>query len=319
MKTTLAALFGALVSHSIVQAGSVTEILTTEPSVEKDGLYIGAPHLEFFTRSQSTTTRLPGYFVGFAGYQHHFKSDFDDLDGDISSDEFSLLGPVLPLNYGDWHLLSFFYYTNTQFENSGFPLLPDSSLHSLSLPIALLKEHGDNWISGAFVMPSWNGDFDANDNDAIAAGAGVGYVFNPDFRLLVGAYYSHKYGNDFFIPVIQLIYRPCTDVEAYILGPIAGVSYSVNDDFFIGTSVRFSSPTWKVEADAAGPERTVNVARTNLAFRAEHRLYKNIWGAVDFGYSFARSITVEDADNNTLQESDIKPGPFVSLAVNYRF
>ncbi|MFC5050822.1 DUF6268 family outer membrane beta-barrel protein [Rubritalea spongiae] len=324
MKKTLCLLFGAFFGHTAAQAGSTPDALIdeatgTEITTEPDGLYLGDPHLEFFTRSQSITTRLPGYFVGFTGYQHQFEADFDDMDGDVSSNEFALFSPILPLNYGDWHLLSFFYYTNTQFENSGMPLLPDSSLHSLSVPIAVLKEHGDRWISGAFVMPSWNGDFEASDNDAIAAGAGVGYVFTPDFRFLLGAYYSHNYGNDFFIPAIQLIYRPCTDVEAYILGPIAGVSYSVNDDFFIGTSVRFSSPTWKIEADDAGPERTVNSSRINLALRAEHRLYKNFWGSVDFGYTFGREIKIEDLDNNTLQETDVKPGPFLGLAINYRY
>ncbi|MGJ8672845.1 DUF6268 family outer membrane beta-barrel protein [Rubritalea sp.] len=319
MKKAFYSLLGAALTHTAVQAGSVTDVLPTETTSEPEGLYIGAPHLEFFTRSQSNTTELPGYFVGFAGYQHQFESDFDDIDGDVSVDDFSLFGPILPLNYGDWHLLSFFYYTNTQFKSSGMPLLPDSDLHSLSVPIAIFKEHGDSWIYGAFAMPSWNGDFDASDNDAIAAGAGVGYVFSPDFRFLVGAYYSHTYGNDFFTPAIQLIYRPTVDFEAYILGPIAGVSYSLNDNFFIGTSLRYSSPTWKIEADDAGPERTVNSSRINLALSAEHRIYKNIWAAVDFGYSFAREIKIEDNDNNTLTDTDVKPGPFVSLAVNYRF
>jgi hypothetical protein len=264
-------------------------------------------------------TQLPNYFIGFAGYQHKFEADYDDLDGNISSDEFSLLAPLLPVNYGDWHLISFLYYTNTQFETNGFPLIPESNLHSINLPIALLKEHGHRWISGAFVMPSWNGDFEASDNDGIAAAAGVGYVFNPDFRFLLGAYYSEYFGNDFFIPAIQLIYRPCTNVEAYILGPIAGISYSINDDWFVGTNLRFSSPTWKVEADSDGPERTINATRINWALRTEHRLYKNIWGSFECGYTFGRQVKVEDIDNNTLQESDIEPGPFVGLNVNYRF
>ncbi|MFC4992370.1 DUF6268 family outer membrane beta-barrel protein [Rubritalea tangerina] len=303
-------------------AGSVTELTTTEPIIDSsppEGFYIGAPHLEFFTRSQSTTTDLPGYFVAYAGYQHQFASDFDSLPGDVKSDEFSFLAPVLPLNYNDWHLISFLYYTQLEFKTSSPNLLPNTNLHSINLPIAIVKEHGHEWISGAFVMPSWNGDFDAGDNDGIAAGAGLGYVFNPDFRFLVGAYYSHYYGNDFLIPVVQLIYRPCTDVEAYILGPIAGVSYSVNEDCFLGLSARFSSPTWKVKADQYGPERTINVGKVNLAFRAEHRLYKNIWGGIDLGYSFARSLKVEDLNNNTLQESDIKPGPFASISINYRY
>lgn len=320
LKALLTSLATASITSSSLVAGSITDLTTTESSPAPEGLSFGAPHLEFFTRSQSTTTNLPGYAVGFASYQKQFSADFDSLDGDIESDEFSLFGPVLALNYNDWHLFSFFYYTQTKFEtSSATSLVPDSTLHSFSLPIAILKEHGDDWISGAFVMPSWNGDFDASNNDAIAAGAGVGYVFNPDFRFLVGAYYSHNYGKDFFIPAIQLIYRPCTDVEAYILGPIAGVSYSINDDWFVGTSVRFSSPTWKVEADDAGPERTVNVSRINLALRTEHRIYKNIWGTLDIGYSFGRELEVEDMGNHELQKSDINAGPFAGIGVSYRF
>ena len=321
----LKALFNSLLAVSIssasLLAGSVTELTTTESNpTEEEGLSFGAPHLEFFTRSQSTTSKLPGYFIGSLAYQKQFAADFDSLAGDIKSDEFSLFGPVLALNYNEWHLLAFFYYTQTKFEtSSASSLIPDSTLHSFNLPIAILKEHGHNWISGAFVMPSWNGDSDASDTDGIAAGAGVGYVFNPDFRFLLGAYYSHYYGTDTFIPAIQLIYRPCTDVELYILGPIGGVSYSINDDWFVGTSLRFSSPTWKVQADNAGPERTVKVSRINLAMRSEHRLYKNIWGAVDFGYSFGRELEIQDIDNNVLQKSAISAGPFASIGINYRY
>jgi len=319
LKASLNSLAAVCLSCSSLVAGSVTDLTTTEPAPNNEGFHIGAPHLEFFTRSQSTTTNLPGYAVGYAGYQKQFASDFDSLAGDIESDEFSLFGPVLPLNYNDWHLISFFFYTQTKFKTSSATLVPDSALHSFSLPIAILKEHGDDWISGAFVMPSWNGDFDASNNDGIAAGAGVGYVFNPDFRFLVGAYYSRYFGEDFFIPAIQLIYRPCTDVELYILGNIAGVSYSINEDWFVGSSLRFSSPTWKVEADNAGPERTVNVSRINLALRSEHRIYKNIWGSIDVGYSFGRELEVQDMSNNTLQKSDIDAGPFAGIAINYRF
>lgn len=319
LKVSLTSLAALCLSSSLLVAGSVTDLTTTDSVPNSEGFSIGAPQLEFFNRSQSTTTKLPGYAVGFTGYQKQFASDFDSLAGDIESGEFSLFGPVLPINYNDWHLISFFYYTQTKFSTSGATLVPDSTLHSFSLPISILKEHGDEWLSGAFVMPSWNGDFDASNNDGIAAGAGVGYVFNPDFRFLVGAYYSRYFGKDTFIPAVQLIYRPCTDVELYILGPIAGVSYSINDDWFVGSILRFSSPTWKVEADNAGPERTVKVSRINLSLRSEHRIYKKIWGSIDVGYSFGRELEVEDMSNNMLQKSDINAGLFAGIAINYRF
>lgn len=318
LKSTLKGLAALATTCVSLSAGSVADDFTS-PTPNSEGFQIGAPHLEFFTRSQSDTTNLPGYFIGNASYEHQFASDFDSLPGDVSSDEFFLFGPLLPLNYNDWHLISVFLYTQTQFETSTPNLIPNSTLHSLSVPIVLLKEQGDEWVWGAMVMPSWNGDFDASDNSTIATAAGVGYKFSDDFRFLAGAYYSHTYGNDFFIPAVQLIYRPCKNVEAYILGNIGGVSYSVNEDWFLGASARFTSPTWKVQADAAGPERTVNVPKINLALRSEHRLYKNIWGNVSLGYSFARSLTVEDMNNNTLSESDIKAGPFATVGLNYRF
>lgn len=318
LKSTLKSLVALAAGCVTLTAGTVAEGFT-DPLPNTEGFHLGAPHLEFFTRSESDTTNLPGYFIGNASYEHQFSSDFDDLPGDISSDEFFLFGPLLAINYNDWHLLGAFMYTQTKFDTSEPNLLPDSTLHSLSVPIALIKEQGDEWVWGAMVMPSWNGDFEANDNSTFATAAGVGYKFSDNFRFLAGAYYSHTYGDDFFIPAVQLIYRPCQDVEAYILGNIAGVSYSVNEDWFLGTSARFTSPTWKVEADDAGPERTINVAKINLSVRSEHRLYKNIWGNVSVGYSFARSLTVEDMDNHKIQDSDIEGGAFAQLGVNYRF
>ena len=64
-KTMLKALFNSLLAVSISSAsliaGSVSDLTTTESSpTEEEGLSFGAPHLEFFTRSQSTTSKLPG-------------------------------------------------------------------------------------------------------------------------------------------------------------------------------------------------------------------------------------------------------------------
>lgn len=285
-----------------------------------EGWSVGAPHFEFFTRSQSTTTKLPGYFIGFANHTRTFSSKFDSLGGNISASESSFFAPLLPLNNGDWHVLALFLYTQTSFDSSIPDILTQDALHSYNFPIAVVKEINHDWLLGGLVMPSLNGDFKAGSNEAVAMAFGAGKVMSPDFRLMGGFYYSHYYGNDTFFPGIQLIYRPFTDVEAYILGPIAGVSYSINDDWFMGLSARLSSATWKVESNEVLPEHVINMKKVNIALRTEHRLYKNLWLSVDAGYSVARRIKIEDIPNNqTLGRSHILPGPFASIGVNYRY
>ena len=284
-----------------------------------EGWSLGAPHLEFFTRSQSTSTKLPGYPIGFAAYQRTFSSKFDNLDGNISSSESSFFMPLLPLNYNDWHVLALFLYTQTSFDSNIPNILTSGALHSYNFPIAVLKEINHDWLVGGMVMPSFNGDFEAGSNEAVSVAFGAGHVFSPDFRLMGGFYYSHFYGNDTFFPGIQLIYRPCTDVEAYVLGPIAGVSYSISDDWFVGLSARLSSATWKVASNEVIPEHVINMKKVNIAVRSEQRIYKNFWLSIDLGYSIARRIKIEDLDNITLGRSHILPGPYAGMAVNYRY
>ncbi|WP_156817230.1 DUF6268 family outer membrane beta-barrel protein [Rubritalea marina] len=303
----------------IAGAMSLASLAQAQDLEEDKSWKFGAPHLDFFTRSQSTTTKLPGYFIGFVNHQYNFSTDFDAFDGSLKSNRSSLFAPILPLSKDDWYLIALCYYTQNTFSSSIPNIISEDTLHSVNIPIALLKEINHEWIVGGMVMPSFNGDFQAGSNDAIAMAFGAGRIINPDFRLIGGVYYSHYYGVDTFYPGIQLIYRPCTDVEAYILGPIAGVSYSINDDWFVGVSARFSSASWKVKENDVLPDHIINYKRVNLAIRSEQRIYKNFWLSADVGISLAQNLKLEDLENNRLGESDVKPGPFATLSINYRY
>jgi hypothetical protein len=289
-------------------------------TTERTGLYIGEPEIEFLSRKDDDRTELPGYFLLYSGYQHTFEADFQDLPGAVEMDKFSALGPLLPINYGDWHMVSLFYYTYTQFDTTAENSLTNTSQHALTVPIILVKEEGEKWIWGGMVMPTWTNDFSEGGGDSIALAAGAGYSFENDFKLIFGGYYSYRFGEHFAMPGIQFVWRPRPDIETYLLGSVGGVTYSVNEDWLIGLTGHYSSPIWKLESDQPDlDDNTVRVTNFNIALRTEHRLYKNLWGSVSAGVALARELEVKDRNNKVVNDSSIDAAPFIQAVINLRY
>jgi hypothetical protein len=267
----------------------------------------------------ASDTELPGYAVATASYSHGFAADFDSLPGEVSSDEFSVWAPILPLNKDNYHLLAYLGYGADKFDTSEPTPIPDDTLQSVSLPITFIHDVSDTWMWGAMVMPTYAGNSGSSDNFTMSAGLGVGYSYSPTLELFAGCYYANDFGDDFFMPGVAFIWRPAPRWEAYLLPPIGGISYSVNEHFLVSLYGQYSSPTWFVKADDNGPDRYVNMSNLRIGLKAEYQLSGMLWGYVAGGYSMMQELDVQDTDNDTIENSDIDPSPYIQAGLNIRF
>jgi hypothetical protein len=253
-------------------------------------------------------------------YRHEFEADFDTLPGDVSVDEGSIFLPILPLSNGDWRLITFLNYRVTSFDTSVPNLLPRDTLHSISLPVTLLYDYSDKWAFGGMVMPALSGDLsDAGDAFSFSAAVGAGYAQNPNLRWFGGVFYSSGFGEDLLVPGLGVMWRPANDWTVNILPPLANVSWRFHEDYFLSLVGRYQSTTWNVEADAAGPDRDVNVRGLRLALALERRVAEHIWASLAVGYVFGREMEIENLGDTTLQKDDIDAAPFVQGGLNLRF
>lgn len=320
MMSVLRSVLLFLVLIALAHAGDGTTSGPAAPdadSVSGEQSLFGAPNLRF--GRNASFSELPGYTFATASWLHQFDSGFDSLGGEVSSDDFSLWAPVAPLNFGNMHVLSLLGYRATQFDTSVPNMLSEDTLHTIRMPFVFLNDMSERWLSGVMIMPSFSGDLSGRDNVSISAAAGAGYVFSPALRIYGGVYYRHGFDEDLIIPGLMFSWRPDPQWEAYVYGPVGGISYSANDDWVLSLFGEYDAPTWHVEGDTFGPDRDITVSSMRIGLKAERRLGGLCWAYLAGGYSFARELEVEDLDSNLLQQDDIDPGPFVRIGLNLRY
>ncbi|YCM43807.1 DUF6268 family outer membrane beta-barrel protein [Verrucomicrobiaceae bacterium 227] len=274
---------------------------------------------DFKFGSSSGEANGPGIPVGQLSYSHHFSSDFDTLGGDLSSDEFSFITPLASIRFGDTYVIPLLTYRWNEFSTSTPNLLTEDTLHQIRMPIAILHEPADRWLVGGMVMPAFAGDLSNSDNFSISAAIGAGYQYSDDLTIFGGAYYFNGYDESYAIGGLGFMWQATDKLSAYLLGPIAGLSYTVNDRWNLSLTAKYDSPIWNVEADALGPERDISITSFQLGLKSEHKLGKNVWGYATVGYSFLREMEIEDLDSNALQTDDIDSGLFLETGLTLRF
>ncbi len=314
---------------SLVHAGeSVSDTLgvstnnnTSDTSNFSGQNWFGPPYIQFGRKNSETL--LPGYAVGTSSYTHRFSADFDKSGlGDVSSNEFTFWTPIAALNREEFHLVAWLGYTANKYNTSGSHntnMLTESTLQSINMPIAFIHDISEEWLWGAMVMPTYAGTQSSSDNFAYSVAAGVGYTYNPNLQLFVGVYYFNGFGDDLLIPGAAFIWRPNDRWEAFFLPPFGGISYSVNDNFFVGLYGQYDAPEWHVNADKYGPDRDISMSGLRLGLQAEYHVGNIFWAYANTGFSFGRTLEVEDTHNNSLQESDIDVSPFIQIGINARF
>lgn len=306
---------------SSLHAGDWAQDLTNSPDpgspARKQNVF-GAPDLKFGRNAAGSM--LPGYTVGTVAYRHQFETDFDSLPGEVSSDQVSFAMPILPLNFGNLHIIAALLYEGTKFNTTGNTMLTEHTLHDISLPVVFLNDRSEKWIWGGMVMPSFSGDLTSSNNFSISAAAGVGYAFSPTLTLAGGVYYSHGIDDDnLFIPGVVFTWRPNEKMEVFFFGVTGGVSYAINESWIVSLYGEYNPAEWHVEADKTGPDRNIEVDTFDIGLKLEHRISELFWIRASGGYSFARELTIENLSGSTIQESDIDAGPFVQAGLNLRF
>ena len=298
-----------------IYAGSATTADRIGSTSEYSGWHYGTDNMDFFKG-----VGLHGIPIGELSYTALFDGDYSSLPGDVSAQEFSLLAPILPLSNGRLRLLVYLSYTATSFDTSVPNLLTEDTLHSLSVPVALLYEHSDKWMFGGIVLPGLSGDLSsASDAFSFSAFAGFGYKAAPNLRWFGGVFYNDGFGDNLVIPGVGLMWNPSPDLAVTILPPLAEINWRFQEDYLLTLFARYASTTWNVNADSAGPARDITMTSTRVGLRLERHLTERLWAQVSVGYAFGREMQIENLNNTTLQRDNIDPAPFVQIGLNLRY
>jgi hypothetical protein len=318
MKFTISSQYHALKLVAVVSAIGQSALYAGSLPVDSapaTGWHFGFDSMDFMAGGGRTDIQ-----IAQATYTSMFDADFDTLPGEVSSDNFSLFTPILPLSNGRLRILTFLNYSATSFDTSVPNLLPEDTLQTIRLPIVALYDYSDQWLLGGMIMPGLSGDMDnTGDSFSFSAFAGFGYKAAPNLRWFGGVFYTDGFGDDLVTPGVGLVWAPSPDWSVNILPPIASISWRFNEDYFLSLFARYESTTWNVDSDSAGPARDVNVTSTRVGLRLERRLGENFWAQISAGYSLGREMEIESLGNATLQKDDIDPSPFIQIGLNLRY
>lgn len=279
--------------------------------------WFGPPYIQFARKNSDTL--LPGYTLATTSYTHQFASDFDSLPGDVSSDQFSLWAPFAAINKENFHLAAWLGYGTNKYNTSEDNLLTEHTMQSINVPVVFFHDISEKWIWGGMVMPSYSGTHSSSDNFAISAALAVGYGHSENLELFAGVYYYHGFGEEYIIPGAAFIWRPAPRWEAYLLPPIGGVSYSINECWLVSLYGQYSSPIWHVKADSTGPDRDINMSSLRIGVKAEYNLHGWLWAYAATGVAVGQELDIENTSDDTLQNSDIDMSPYVQVGLNLRF
>ena len=238
---------------------------------------------------------------------------------EVQADEFTLMTPLASIRVGDAYVIPMLSYRWNEFSTSTPNLLPESSLHQIRMPIAVLYQPADRWLVGGMIMPAFAGDLSNSDNFSIAGALGAAYEYSDDLTILGGLYYFNGYDESYTVGGPGFLWKATDKLQAYWMGPIAGLSYSVNDNWNLSLTAKYDSPIWNVEPDDLGPERDISITSVQVGLKSEHKLGKYLWGYATVGYSFLREMEIEDLKSTPLQTDDIDSGLFVETGLTLRF
>ena len=324
MKYTTILSISAMSLIAPLQAGeSVADAIapTTETLDAGRQNFFGPPFIKF--GRQNSDTLLPGYSVATMSYTHRFTSDFDNSQlGEVSSDAFSLWAPFIGLNYESHHLFAWVNYGANKYntsENSRVNLLTEHTMQTLQVPLVYVHDISEKWLWGGMVMGTYSGTHSSSDNFAVSAALAVGYTYSPKLQLFAGAYYFNGFNDDLALPGVGFIWRPDDRWEAYLLGPIGGVSYAVTEKFVLSFEGQYEAPEWHVKADKLGPDRDIQMSSLRLGLKAEFQVYNMCWAYITGGYSMMQEMEIQDSNNNVLQDSEVDASPYIQIGFNARF
>lgn len=322
MKTSTSILLASCLGAASLYAQKEGDVFTPDPLTNDTrptgwGRLLEIPDFNF--GNSSGENNGPGLPLAQISYGHFFSSDFDTLGGDVSADEFILRTPLASIRIGNAYVIPMLTYRWNEFSTSTPNLLPESTLHQVRMPIAVLYEPADRWLVGGMVMPAFAGDLSNSDNFSIAGALGAAYQYSDNLTILGGLYYFNGYDESYLVGGPGFMWQATDKFQAFLMGPIARLNYNVNDRWTLSLTARYDSPIWNVEADALGPERDISMSSFQIDLRSEHRLGKATWGFVSVGYSFLRDMEIEDLDSHSLQSDDIDSGLFVETGLTLRF
>jgi len=264
---------------------------------------------------------LPGQAVGWLYHTYEAGADVENLPGDITIQE--TYGSVgIPLFSNEkTSLVAALRYRYNQIDLSENVAFGDLSLHSFEFPFTLNHVTSKKWAWRAQASPGYWSDLEEADSDAFNLAGFLGgiYTVNEDLKLLFGAVYSRRYGDDRILPGLGLHWKPHDDWFVNLTFPIPRVEYAPAEGLLFSVFVEGAGGRWNTRSGEDNEENSFILRGFRAGVTMEKELGKNFWFYVAGGLGFGREIEIQDVDEIVLSDTDVDSSGWFRSGVTYRF
>lgn len=263
---------------------------------------------------------IPNYAVGNTYFTWSDDSDFSDVPGSFSYEEFGFEAN-LPLVMRDGFRLTTgvkYRLNNLGFTGAPFPLgTGDWNLHRLDIPFNAWKDFNRKWKMWVRLQPGWYTDFETvNSDDFILTSlALLSYQWSDTTKVAFGAYYSRDLGEERVLPAVGFIYEPDPHWSLALTFPRAEAVYAPNEDWLITGRALLNGAGWNISNPAGvGPDVDLNYRAIRAGLGIDRRVAGPWWLYLDGGIQFGQEIEIEggatpfqqDLDNSAYATGGVK-------------
>ena len=238
---------------------------------------------------------------------------------EIGLQQSTLITPLFYKKGEVWSFAAGLRYEGTDLELSDTSLLDENWLHSIDLPLLLMKEQSEklNWM--LLFNPTMAGDYDSIGGDTFSylTILGARYRISDTFQWFFGAIHTTGYDDNLFIPAIGFYWAPSERSDLLFAGPYLRYKYSITDslDFILGG--RFSGSKWNTGAEYGERDFRLKAYRTSATFQWD--IHEKHALLASFGLELAREVEIKATNGPLILEQDLDQAPYFEIGYRFRF
>ncbi len=208
--------------------------------------------------------------------------------------------------------------------SSGEMSLPESSLYSITLPVALLmtRDNGNRFMFA--VAPSIDSDVgEAAGSMTIGMLASYTVERSNDFSYNIGLAYSPAFSESGFVPMVGFNWTINERWDLNLERASLELMYKVNESFQLGPIARFDSNAWIIHADEG--RRRLRTRSFILAVQGEYKLAKRgnrqpiITAALGSSVYNRVDLLKCNSDQTSTMRNHYDPALYVSIGLDWAF
>jgi hypothetical protein len=238
---------------------------------------------------------------------------------EIGLQQTTLITPLFYKKGKVWSFAAGLRYEGTDLEFSDTSLLDENWLHSIDLPLVLMKEQSEKLNLMLLFNPTMAGDYDSIDGDSFnyLTILGARYRTSDTFQWFFGAVHTTGYDDNLFLPAIGFHWEVSEYSDLLFAGPYLRYKYSITDSLDLILGGRFSGSKWNTRAGYGERDFRLKAYRTSATL--QWNLHEKHAVLVSFGWELAREVEIKASDGTLMLEQDLENAPYFELGYRFRF